>query len=182
MLRSSAYKWYDDRSFVDQLDFIKQIRHEYGDKLAQDKLVLRLVNLAPVTSLHSYLQDFRALYKDLDKENQTLTWVRMAFVSNVPGAWLHDLSSRIYSVPTVEALFDLVSGTAHVSDTGSPASGVGATSGAPMDLDALGKIDKKEFVNQIVCFKCGGYGHRADGCSSKKVSSKSTGAEGLRDK
>jgi hypothetical protein len=175
-MRGSAWKWFSGKTFVDLNDFYKKLRHEYGEKLQQDKLVKRLVALAPSSTLSEYLRQFRDICKTLDAENTPLVWIRFAFISNVPSSMLNDLTTRIMTVSSVDELFDTVAGFGHVGPTGD------------IEMNAFPKNEDKpkrtirDFERKCTCFNCTGFGHMSGECPSKRVKSSSSAGPGdLRD-
>jgi hypothetical protein len=170
-LRADAFAWYEDRHFESVESFFDALRAEFGERLAQDKVVAALVTMAPTATLAEYVRQFRCLYKKLDVSRRDLIWVRFAFLSNVPDVMLSSVSTKIMQARTPEEMFDCCQDSGFVSGQGD--------SCVAMDLDALTKND---FESVIKCFKCSGFGHAASQCPSKKKDKNAAGPSALRDK
>ena len=124
-MKGSAFAWIEDRVFDSLDDFFQQFRHEYGERLVQDRLVKQLHAMVPTTNLAEYVRSFRATYKLLDVAHRDLVWIRFAFINGVPDHMLAAVSSSVLNATSVDAMFDCCADVGHIKSVGS------------MDVDAI---------------------------------------------
>jgi hypothetical protein len=116
-LKGSAFAWFEDRVFSSLDDFFHQFRHEYGERLLQDRLVKKLHAMAPTTNLAEYVRSFRSSFKLLEPVNQNLVWACFAFLNNVPGNMLTGISSAIMNATSVDVMFDACADSGHIKSS-----------------------------------------------------------------
>ena len=166
-MKGSAFAWFEDRVFDSLDDFFRQFRHEYGERLVQDRLVKQLHAMAPTTHLAEYVRSFRATYKLLDAAHRDLVWIRFAFINGVPDHMLADVSSSVLNAKSVDAMFDCCADVGHIKSGGSAVGDI--------EMNAFpraeSKVTEKDFKRKCKCYRCTGFGHMANECPSQRVKS-----------